>query len=763
MAEPYSPRPGSPEARSKLMGELGDHPFQFITEPLGKVSDWWLESGMGLLNPNNPAYQAMKYAEDWEKNNPNMPPGLLLDDPAYMSLMEQGSGQTVDPSSMGLGGVLKKAIKKPVKEAVGLLFDDVDDYSQAMKMAEKGQHLKRDKTGQYVGAPKDPTGKGLTVSSPQALSKMRKQVDEQVAEGASNADWYDRARRAYAEVAGGDPTMGSHLSRGGAAYSPQATPMMETENIIRQHAAKVIKGEDIIPRTGSQSRNVAKAYQEDPALGGYLISPEKIRLGKKPGPYGEAKDPTIPDESLYKTASDIWHGRVFGYTSPGGKTFKRGFTPQEHGFLTGENLLASKRATEGGVPVGDTGLPMTPRRMQAATWGAARFRQFKEEAQERIENAIKKRKEWDKDKRPATPKKDGGKGSKPSIPKMPTDEQILQKSLGGIDQSIPRLSANETFEYVTGESIGHLKGLNKLPKEVRQEYSERMQEAFGGDRDLIYEAMQMYQRPSLQTQGVYVNSLGEVEFNPGYTARPLTGLIPSDLGVTASGKPRRGGPMMDPASREAIDTANTVRSILTAQESGGWNKFTPSTGSMKAFEKTGGRFEGTPEVLVDIQKSFEDAGLNTVNVGDALHIGRFDGDMDGSAIQKIAKKVTKDFEGKYTAGRWETGYNPTEFSTPGSGTATRQLVGQLEGGVKDLGLRMDKRTRMSDALKKWNAIDREFSQRYNLPMRNDLLKLRELISSQTGFEGLPAHVAKYGAQGLPALLPLGLLGLDQEQ
>ncbi len=111
MAESY-PRPGSPEARAKLTGELGDHPFQFITEPLGKAYDLWLESGLGILNPNNPAYQAMKYAEDWEKNNPNMPPGLLLDDPAYMSLMK-GSVQMIDPS--GIGGFAGKIAKTAAK------------------------------------------------------------------------------------------------------------------------------------------------------------------------------------------------------------------------------------------------------------------------------------------------------------------------------------------------------------------------------------------------------------------------------------------------------------------------------------------------------------------------------------------------------------------------------------------------------------------------------------------------------------------------
>ena len=104
--------------------DLGSEYQSGITDMFGGIKDWWLESGMGLLNPNNPAYQAMKYAEDWEQNNPNMPPGLLLDDPAYMSLMEQGSSQMIDPSGIGgFAGALKaiRPIRQNQLNVMGLL------------------------------------------------------------------------------------------------------------------------------------------------------------------------------------------------------------------------------------------------------------------------------------------------------------------------------------------------------------------------------------------------------------------------------------------------------------------------------------------------------------------------------------------------------------------------------------------------------------------------------------------------------------------
>ena len=59
--------------------DLGAEYQQGIFDMLRGAKDLWLKSGMGLLNPNNPAYQYLKSP---------MPSGSLLDDPELVALSE---------------------------------------------------------------------------------------------------------------------------------------------------------------------------------------------------------------------------------------------------------------------------------------------------------------------------------------------------------------------------------------------------------------------------------------------------------------------------------------------------------------------------------------------------------------------------------------------------------------------------------------------------------------------------------------------------
>jgi len=69
--------------------DLGSEYQQGIFDMLRGAKDFWLKSGMGLLNPNNPAYQYLKSP---------MPSGSLLDDPELVALSE--NLPMLDPSSV---------------------------------------------------------------------------------------------------------------------------------------------------------------------------------------------------------------------------------------------------------------------------------------------------------------------------------------------------------------------------------------------------------------------------------------------------------------------------------------------------------------------------------------------------------------------------------------------------------------------------------------------------------------------------------------
>ncbi len=642
-----------------------------------------------------------------------------------------------------VGGVTRGINKlRKGKKAVGTVFDDVNDYDQALAMALRGDHLKRTPAGKYVGAPED-------VDSPQKLARNRGNAQNKVEQGAFNANWYDRARGAAEDVSGYVPNfhgygtqtpegaMASLLARGGAAYSPQATPEVEIGALVRQHNAKVLRGEDVTPRTGSQARNVAQAYTPNTA-GGYNIDPSRIRLGKKTGPYADAKDPTIPPEALYKTANDIWHGRVMGY----GDNFSRGFTPQEHGFLTGENLVLANEAQRRGFGAGvlPEGYQWTPRSAQAATWGAERMTKYQKDYDKSVTAALRK-------------------GKKPPTP--PTKDELMARASYGIDSAVPRYTANDTFEFVTGENTGHLAGLNRADEATRLAYTDQMSDAYlrtpaGAMRDPIYDSFQMFQREALPTEGKYLNSAGVVESNPGITSRPLVGLRSSDLGTTASGKPRRGGPETLPDDDRAMAYAGQLRGLLTAQEATGRNKFTPANSSMKATEKTGAHYTGTD--LEAARKAFEAQGLDVVQVGDALHVGKFPGDngpvMTAKEIQDRVKKATPGLGGATTAGRWETGLEVIPWtSEQGTGATTREVLEKLMNDpayqVKDAVQRIDA-GRLPQAAGAMNEIDAALAKKTGMPLRQDLMKLRDMLSRE-GLQGVIDYVKKTGGAGLPAL------------
>ena len=570
-------------------------------------------------------------------------------------------------------------------------------------------------------------------------------------EGAFNANWYDRARAAAEDITGfNQSTMGfglqtpesrmaSLFARGGAAYSPQATPEQEVGAFLRQHNAQVLRGQLVQPRTGSQMRNVARAYEPN-TEGGYDLSPEDIKLGKKTGPYADAKDPTVDPASLYKTANDIWHGRVMGY----GENFSRGFTPQEHGFLTGENLVLAEEAQRRGFGAGilPEGYQWNPRSAQAATWGSQRVAQYKKEYQEAVRKARKE-------------------GRKPPI--EPTEQEYRDRAMYGIDSAVPRYRADDTFEFVTGENTGHLAGLNRMDEATRTAYTDAMGDAYLGPmrRDPIYESMQMYQSPALGTAGKYENSAGVVETNKGFTSRPLVSLQSSDLGRTAKGKVRRGGPQIVPEDDKAMRAAGLFRGFVTGQEATGRNKFTPANKSMKLAEKTGARYEG-PDLEV-ARKAFEDEGLDVVQVGDALHVGKYPNDdgtvsLTGAQIQTAAKRAAKGLQGSATPGRLEFGLETVPWTKqPGTGETTRAVLEKLTNDpnyfVQNFAQRIDA-GRVPKIAAVFNDIDEALAKKTNLPLRQDLLMLRKMLSEE-GLQGIIRYVQRTGGAGLPAvaLLP----------
>ena len=708
----------------------------------------------------------------------------VTDKKALSELTEMMMAGPMAIAPIGMTQNVSKASARNVKKgSVATVFDNVTDYNEAMKLAQKGAHLKQDPSGQYIGGPRSTGPVGLTVDSPGALSNMRQRADKKVEAGAFNASWYDRARQAAESASGYNPTnmtagmppqgqMASLFSRGGAAYSPQATPPTEMNSFIRQHNAQVIGGQQIIPRTGSQARNVAKAYDIDPATGMYVFNPGAIKLGKKTGPYADAKDPTIPSTDLYKTASDIWHGRVMGYSDPGGKTFSRGFTPQEHGFLTGENLLLANRAEQKRL-AGQLDVPNTsaefifdPRAAQAATWGAEREISYKAARDAEINRFTKSSEKYD---RQLARWERTGKGEKPKKPSLKdigkeSDESIRARARAGIDDAMQRQIASQTYEFIPGQNV--MPGINTADESVRAAYSQGMQAPMG-NRDPYIGALQAYQLPVKPVMGEYLNTAGVVERNPAFVAQPLVGLVGSTL-ETSTGKLARGGPMLDQPGRSLLDATSAVRAVMDLQEGVGWNKFTPANSSMKTVEKTGIRFQPMlsgaqdasqlPRQMAQAKAALEGQGLDVVDVGGALHAGKFDNSMNGKAIQEAVKNAKANIQdGQLIAGRFESNLEMPPWGAEGSGQVAQYLQGQLtRPDIQNFAQRLD-----AAGVPQVNAQQTQFMQQFleqnNMTPRADVMKMRDIIGTK-GYQGFLKYLEEYGPKGLPAVVPLGLLG-----
>jgi hypothetical protein len=604
--------------------------------------------------------------------------------------------------------------KKPKQKAVGNLWQNVTDPAEARAMALRGEHLKTSHAGEIVGAPEG-------VKTLEDVERLRAEADRQVAAGESGMDWYDRARRTAVEFSPeGNEPMQSLFARGGAAYSPQSTPPTEVGSFLTQHNAKMLTGEDVRPRTQAQADAVARAYETEGE-----IHPENINLGKKTGPYAEAKDPTVPEGSLFKTANDIWHGRVMGY----GEDFDRGFTPQEHGYLTGENLLLAERAKARDVEAGvDRGVEWTPRSAQAATWTAKRKEQYVAEALKRAEK----------------------EGKTPDIPAIEAEAEAAAKA--GIPEAVARHKAYLTQEARTGANVGHLP-MENAEGALIEDYTRRAIP----EREPIFDALNLYSGPTTETRGFYRNSAGEVERNPG-AANAL--LASSDVS---------GAPKTRPADRAALDYAARVNAVLRGQESVGHSRFFPEgMGKQRAGDMNAVMVEHGPlttEARAKLESAAEAAGASPINYGDQTMLVQFGdaGPVAGNTKAVIEALRKGGVEGKVARGTAETGLEESGLSAPeGSGRATKALLKRSkELGREVEGLETRTAGAVSGAAEAMNKLDAEIAKSTGKKTRADLFKLREILAGG-GLPALRSYVKKFGSAGLPAVV-LAMLGQQAEE
>lgn len=669
----------------------------------------------------------------------------------------------------------KVAASNLTDEAISTVFDGLTP-EEALKAAMQGRHLKQNpNTGQYIGAPR-----GL--DSPGKLGANRVRIDAKVEDGLFNAPWYDRARDAISRVSQFDPaTMAAGspeglraklFARGGAAYSPQASPKKETNDFLKQYIAKTISGKDVKPAMQVQADNVARGFDIDPFTGRIKLTPDEIKLGNKTGPYGDAKDPTIPDEDLYDTANDLWHGRVMGYVGnkddPLG-AFDRGFSTAEHGWLTGENLLMAKRAQDRGLrPPGMESFDWTPRRVQAATWGAERKAAALAEEAERDAKYLQELAKYERAKAA------GKKGlKKPKAPTRMTEKELIDYSKYGVDDGIREQLAAITPEFAPGGGTGLLSGFDKLPESLRNQFSRQSLEA-SGTYNPVLSALGQYQEPVQMVRGEWVDDVtGALESNLSDVARPLIATDANILKAATETKDAvKGGQMLSPESKAMLEFTAAIEGVTRGQQGVGMRRFTPSNSSFSAAEKTGARIAGSAEELAKAKKALQDAGLDVLDDGEGLLVGRYaskgqtwNEGLDGAKIQKTIRnalgKTSTNIE--ITPGRLEMGLERMPWGAEGSGQVAQYLDRQLSRPDVIAGAQRLDEGGFPSILDQRYKVAEQFGSEQGLPIRGDVQKLMDLLRQPNGFQRFQEYVRKNGYEGLPAIaLMLGGAGLASQ-
>jgi hypothetical protein len=399
-----------------------------------------------------------------------------------------------------------------------------------LKAARAGKHLKPTSEG-YIGAPR-------TVTSGQGLGAMRRAMDTDFAdsvEAVRLADperlgtWYDRAKQGIAESS--EPHQLPRTLEQHGVYSAGVSPESELTFSLK-HLNSRVAGDPQMAYRGAGMRNLDSAVAEE----------RPANMGFKIGEYANKNDPRIPNAGLFGV-NDFRRAQGMGYTDPQGNPWKAGVSDTMHPFMDAETALQVDRANTAGTG-GRT--DWAGPHIQEVPWVYGKAQDLY------------------------------GRGKK---------GQYKGDELEGIKQSLVdanntardymyKHAASATHEAVPGAGLNHVRQVLDMTPEEKLAYGREgrfdmpapeaalneFPEVGAGNRDAIYSALGYRQLPSLEAQGLYTNSLGEVETNPMTIARPLMDF------PTGGG----GGRMADESSR-MMDTAEQFRALMDAQEAGAYN------------------------------------------------------------------------------------------------------------------------------------------------------------------------------------------------
>jgi hypothetical protein len=590
---------------------------------------------------------------------------------------------------------------------------------EAIAQARTEQHLIPKKGGGYVGAPR-------TIKDRAGLEAMRAKMDADVAAGQAGGDWYDRAQAMVVELAGPDPARQHLLARELGLWSPQSDPDPNLNFAIAAHNAYEMGQPLEQARTGAQARVYREARDAGagrPTIpmmghnGGPPLDQVSIPLGRKTGPYADGLDPT---RTSITGANDLWHARTMGYTKADGSIADGTVTPQEHRFMDYETLAAAGRANDINLHGRSD---WTGPQVQAAPWVVNKAK------------GLMERFGW-------------------------SEEKALAEANKTYADHLDKYTAFGTYEPIPYVKSRHLPDMVTADPDVKMDFANdpRSSWADGNGRDIVYDALGAYQRPTQRAMGVYTPPGGLPENNPAFVARPMVAV--------------KDGAMY-PADREMMEAAEAFRAYFDVQGAGAGHKpifnakpaemgsvFTPNDGPM------------TVRQIEQLQALGREFGL-----GDVVDTGQgatqtlfYPGDPPGGSVTK--RNLTKGglgagIEDILGSGSRQMkvdgvyqGYEDAWEAADNSGQATNQLFDYVGEAARHRLDTPDLRRHISALADRDDEIARATGQ----PIRQDAQRARRAYGSG-GWDALDR--LKRAGLAPALLLPLlgiaGLSSLPQEE
>ena len=432
-----------------------------------------------------------------------------------------------------------------------------------LKAVRRGDHLKPDGLGGYIGAPR-------TIDSPQALGNLRKKLDSEITNSAEAVElgdpsrlgtWYQRAKGAMAATNEPHQLQGSLSAHG--AYSAGVSPESELGFSLKHQNSRALGEPGMAFRKKVMDTLDKATAQGVPA-----------KLAEKTDEYRNKLDPRMPVSGLFGV-NDFRAAQNFGFTNKQGKPWKAAVTGTMHPFMDAETALLTDRMNK--VGAGDK-VNWNGPQMQELPWVYGKA----QDLYERGKNARFK--------------------GDPIEGRM----AAIREANNTFEDYLPKHAMSATHEAVPSGQIDHVNSVLGMPYEARQDYGNvgrwdveapvegqiPGQEHIGaGPRDAIYSAMGLRQMPSVPSVGAWMEE-GRLQNNPLTIARPL-------VDFPTGG----GGGSVAPLTNDAVGMAELFRAAIDAQAAGAANM--PNTMNA-AKNKTGVLLDTMPHgATTGVQPSAE--------------------------------------------------------------------------------------------------------------------------------------------------------------